>query len=140
MRLKVSYNHGTPPVPTLEHLREAVARSRHVYILLDALDECPADDTRDDVLSAIQTMRQWSLLGLHLLATSQNGGSTTIATMFQLLLDLELDRFVFPKRFDQLTGRPLVVVNDACSSSTNRSNIVDQWYIREELFFTSVGG
>ena len=71
--MKDSYNHGTPPVLTLlEYLRQAVIRSPHVYILLDALDECPADDTRDDMLSAIQTMRQWSLPGLHLLVTSRD--------------------------------------------------------------------
>ena len=72
-RLKDSYNHGTPPVSTLmEYLRQAATRSRHVYILLDALDECPADKTRDDVLSAIQAIRHWSLPGLHLLVTSRD--------------------------------------------------------------------
>ena len=72
-RWKDSYNHSTPPVPTLlEYLQQAVTRSRHVYVLLDALDECPAEDTRDGVLSTIQTMRQWSLPGLHLLVTSRD--------------------------------------------------------------------
>jgi ankyrin repeat domain-containing protein 50 len=56
----------------MEYLRQAATRSRHIYILLDALDECPADNTRDDVLSAIQTIRQWSLPGLHLLITSRD--------------------------------------------------------------------
>lgn len=72
-RLKDSYNHGTPPVTTfMEYLRQAVTCRRHVYLLLDALDECPMGDTRDHVLSTIQTMRQWSLPGLHLLVTSRD--------------------------------------------------------------------
>ncbi|KAK5102777.1 hypothetical protein LTS08_003577 [Lithohypha guttulata] len=72
-KLQDSINHGTPAVPVLmEHLRQAVTRSRHVYILLDALDECPAGNVRRDVLAMIQTMRQWSLPGLHLLVTSRD--------------------------------------------------------------------
>ena len=72
-RLKDSYNNGTPPITTLmENLRQAVTRSHHVYLLLDALDECPVGDTRDYVMSMIQTMRQWSLPGLHLLVTSRD--------------------------------------------------------------------
>lgn len=39
-RLKETYHHSTPQVPMLtEHLRQAVNRCRHVYLLLDALDE-----------------------------------------------------------------------------------------------------
>jgi len=72
-RLKESYNHGTPPVPILlEHLRQAVSRCRHVYILLDALDESPADKSRAEVLLVIETIRQWQLSGLHLLVTSRD--------------------------------------------------------------------
>jgi hypothetical protein len=72
-RLKDSYNHGTPPVPVLlEYLRQAVARSRHIYILLDALDESPVDISRAEVLSVIDTLRQWQLPGLHLLVTSRD--------------------------------------------------------------------
>lgn len=67
-RLKESYNHGTPPVVVLlEYLRQAVTRCRHVYILLDALDESPVEPPRAEVLSMIKTMRQWQLPGLHLL-------------------------------------------------------------------------
>lgn len=73
IRLKDSYKMGTPPVPILmEYLRQAVARSCDVYILLDALDECPVEDSRADVLAMIQTMRQWSLPGLHVLVTSRD--------------------------------------------------------------------
>jgi len=72
-RLKASYNHGIPPVPVLlEYLCQAVTRCRHVYILLDALDESPADSSRAEVLSVIKTIRQWQLPSLHLLVTSQD--------------------------------------------------------------------
>ncbi|RMZ88772.1 hypothetical protein DV736_g3997, partial [Chaetothyriales sp. CBS 134916] len=72
-RLKESYNHGTPPVKVLlEHLRQAVTQCRHVYILLDALDESPPDSSRDKVLSVIETLRQWQLPSLHLLVTSRD--------------------------------------------------------------------
>ena len=72
-RLKDSYSNGTPPVPILmEYLRSAMTRSHDVYLLLDALDECPTGDTRDYVLSTIQTIRQWSLPSLHLLITSRD--------------------------------------------------------------------
>ena len=72
-RLKDSYNYGTPPVTTLmEYLRQAVTRSHHVYLLIDALDECPVGDRRDSALSTIQTIRQWELPGLHLVVTSRD--------------------------------------------------------------------
>lgn len=72
-RLKESYNHGTPPVVVLlEYLRQAVTRCRHIYILLDALDESPVETPRAEVLSMIKTMRQWQLPGLHLLVTSRD--------------------------------------------------------------------
>ncbi|KAI9873943.1 MAG: hypothetical protein M1823_007799, partial [Watsoniomyces obsoletus] len=72
-RLKESYKHGTPPVPVLlEYLRQAVTRCRNVYILLDALDESPAENSRAEVLSLIETLRQWQLSGLHLLVTSRD--------------------------------------------------------------------
>lgn len=71
--LKGSYNQGTPPVPTLlESLRQVVGRSRHVYLLLDALDESPIGSSRDEVLSVIRTIRQWQLPNVHLLVTSRN--------------------------------------------------------------------
>ncbi|RMZ86570.1 hypothetical protein DV736_g6204, partial [Chaetothyriales sp. CBS 134916] len=72
-RLKDSYNHGPPPVQVLlEYLRQAVARCRHIYILLDALDESPEEISRTEVLSVINTLRQWQLPGLHLLVTSRD--------------------------------------------------------------------
>ncbi|OQV11276.1 NACHT domain-containing protein, partial [Cladophialophora immunda] len=72
-QLKASYNYGTPPVHVLlEYLRQAVARCRHIYILLDALDESPEEISRSELLSAINTLRQWQLPGLHLLVTSRD--------------------------------------------------------------------
>ncbi|OAP62723.1 hypothetical protein AYL99_01950 [Fonsecaea erecta] len=72
-RLKDFYNHGTPPVHVLlEYLQQAVARCRHIYILLDALDESPEEISRTEVLSVINNLRQWQLPGLHLLVTSRD--------------------------------------------------------------------
>jgi ankyrin repeat domain-containing protein 50 len=72
-RLKETYHYCTPPVPILsEYLRQAVNRCRHIYLLLDALDESPAETSRADVLSIIGTIRRWQLPGLHLLVTSRN--------------------------------------------------------------------
>lgn len=73
VRLRETSNRGMPPVATLlEYLRQAILRSQHVYLLLDALDESPEEVRRADVLSAIQTMRAWSLPSLHLLVTSRD--------------------------------------------------------------------
>lgn len=72
-RLKEMYNHSTPPIPILtEYLRQAANRCRHIYLLLDALDESPTDTARADVLSIINTIRGWHLPGLHLLVTSRD--------------------------------------------------------------------
>ncbi|KAF7512590.1 hypothetical protein GJ744_000851 [Endocarpon pusillum] len=72
-RLKETYYDSNPPVPILrEYLRQAVNRCRHVYLLLDALDESPADTSRADVLLIIDTILGWQLSGLHLLVTSRD--------------------------------------------------------------------
>lgn len=72
-RLKDLYKNSTPPVPVLlDFLRQAATRCRHVYLLLDALDESPADTSRPEVLSFIETLRCWRLPGLHLLVTSRD--------------------------------------------------------------------
>ncbi|CAI7629206.1 unnamed protein product [Penicillium pancosmium] len=56
-----SYQSGTPHIDTLlASLQKMIQRFSHVYILLDALDEC----TRSE--------RQWDLPGLHLLVTSHD--------------------------------------------------------------------
>ncbi|OAG39695.1 hypothetical protein AYO21_06163 [Fonsecaea monophora] len=85
-RLKDSSNHSTPPVQVfLEYLRQGVARCRNVYILLDALDESPAGNSRLEVLSLIETMRQWQLLGLHLLVTSRDASDIRAYLQFPAL-------------------------------------------------------
>jgi len=71
--LKEAYKDNTPPVLVLvEYLRQALSRCCHAYLLLDALDESPAENSRADVLSLINTIRNWQLPGLHLLATSRD--------------------------------------------------------------------
>ncbi|KAH0834441.1 hypothetical protein FOPE_03553 [Fonsecaea pedrosoi] len=72
-RIRTSSTVATPPTDSLlEHLRDLIRRFHHVYILLDALDECPRYSQRDRVLNALQEMRKWSLPGLHLLVTSRD--------------------------------------------------------------------
>jgi len=71
--LKKSSPNGCPPTATLlEYLRQVITRSQQLYILIDALDECPDDGRRFNVLSVVQTMRQWSLPNLHLIITSRD--------------------------------------------------------------------
>jgi hypothetical protein len=43
-----------------------------IYILIDALDECPQNEERESVLDSIATMRQWSLPALHVLVSSHD--------------------------------------------------------------------
>lgn len=72
-RLRDSYSTGIPPAPVLiAHLGHLIQKFNQVYILLDALDESPRCDQRDQVLNAIETMRKWRLPGLHLLVTSRD--------------------------------------------------------------------
>ncbi|KAK3173425.1 hypothetical protein OEA41_006754 [Lepraria neglecta] len=72
-RLHDSYKAGTPPSPVLiEYLRRLIQRFHQVYIMMDALDESPRNTAREDVLDAIETMRKWSLQGLHLFVTSRD--------------------------------------------------------------------
>ncbi|KAK2752447.1 hypothetical protein FQN54_008109 [Arachnomyces sp. PD_36] len=72
-RLHASYQSGTPPPEVLiEYLRHMIQKFHHVYILLDALDESPRYNQREDVLDALEKMRKWSFPGLHLLVTSRD--------------------------------------------------------------------
>ena len=73
VKLYDSYKTGTPSSRVLiEYLRFLIERFRHVYIMLDALDESPRDGPRGHVLDAVETMRGWALQGLHLLVTSRD--------------------------------------------------------------------
>ena len=72
-RLHESYKHGTPPSPVmLDYLRHLIKRFDHVYIFLDALDESPRSEGREAVLETLESVRHWSLQGLHLLVTSRD--------------------------------------------------------------------
>lgn len=72
-QLYKAYEPGTPPTDALiVYLQRMIKRFHHVYILLDALDESPRYNKRDEVLEAIETIRMWRLPGLHLLVTSRN--------------------------------------------------------------------
>ena len=72
-RLHDSYSMGLPPTAVLmAYLRQLIQKFDQVYILVDALDESPRYDQRDQVLDTIQTMREWHLPGLHLLVTSRD--------------------------------------------------------------------
>ena len=73
LQLQQTYRSGTPPPQALiAYLRRLIERFQDVYIILDALDECPRDGARGDVLDALESIRQWNLQGLHLFVTSRN--------------------------------------------------------------------
>lgn len=86
--LKGSYKDSLPPVPVLLNLIKRIAdRCRHLYIVLDALDESPAGSPREEVLTLIETVRQWRSPGLHLLVTSRD-----IPEIRDLLVDQEVQQ------------------------------------------------
>ena len=64
---------GVPTLPVLAaYLQRVIQRFRHVCIILDALDESPRSISREHVLDALKTMRNWGLQCLHLLVTSRD--------------------------------------------------------------------
>ena len=72
-RLQDSYKISTPPSPVMiQYLRRLIQRFHEVYIMLDALDESPRNGSREDVLDAIEEIREWNLQGLHLFITSRD--------------------------------------------------------------------
>lgn len=72
-QLHESYKTGMPSSPILlEYLRRLIQRFRHVYILLDALDESPRSGPRGYVLETLETMRQWGARHLRLFVTSRD--------------------------------------------------------------------
>lgn len=60
------------PVVILDHLRRLIQKFQHVYVILDALDECPQNGARERVLGTLEIMRKWSVQGLHLFVTSKD--------------------------------------------------------------------
>ena len=72
-RLQATYRNGLPPVGVLrDHVRHAVLRFKNVYIIVDAVDESPRYEKRDQVLEAFGIIRNWALPQLHLLLTSRD--------------------------------------------------------------------
>lgn len=72
-QLHDSYKAGVPPSPILiDYLRRLIQRFRHVYIILDALDESPPNGPRVRVLDALETIRNWGVQCLHLFFTSRD--------------------------------------------------------------------
>jgi ankyrin repeat domain-containing protein 50 len=68
-----SYKSGQPPIPALlDCLRQAIPKFQDVYLVVDALDESPRHEARERVLEALAVLRNWSLRGLHILATSRD--------------------------------------------------------------------
>jgi hypothetical protein len=50
-----------------------------VYLIIDALDECPEEENqRDDLLSMLKTIHGWSQANLHMLLTSRMVPSITV--------------------------------------------------------------
>ncbi|KAJ6086504.1 hypothetical protein N7467_005418 [Penicillium canescens] len=72
-QLHMSYKSGTPPMEALlAYIKRILYRFSDCYILIDAIDESPRDREREGVLTVLQTIRDWSLPGLHLIVTSRD--------------------------------------------------------------------
>ena len=109
-RLHNSYKPGIPSIPvTLDYLHRLIQRFDHVYILLDVLDESPRHQTREPVLDTLETIRNWSLQGLHLLVTSRyeqdihdplDPGPAQKVGMRNVEIDKDIDDFV-SRRLDE---------------------------------------
>jgi ankyrin repeat domain-containing protein 50 len=67
------YRNGVPPVPVLMYtLQRLVQMFDEVYIVVDALDESPRNDRREDVLDVLAKVRNLYIRGLHILVTSRD--------------------------------------------------------------------
>lgn len=56
----------------LDCLRRISRSFKHTYIIIDALDESPRNEHRQDVLDVLTTMRRWVEPTIHLLVTSRD--------------------------------------------------------------------
>jgi hypothetical protein len=65
-------NHTPPDQAVLACLQKLVQEFCDVYIILDALDECPRGKSQRAVCQAINDIRGWSEPRLHLLVTSRD--------------------------------------------------------------------
>ncbi|KAJ5157603.1 NACHT nucleoside triphosphatase [Penicillium canariense] len=74
-QLNYTSKSGTTPLDVddpIACLHRVAQRFPKIYILLDALDECPHHKERETVLAFIATVRQWGLPALHILVTSHD--------------------------------------------------------------------
>ena len=73
LQLYEAYISGTPPNATLlAYLQRLIGRFSRTYIFLDALDECPRTEGREDLLETLQEVREWSAPGVRLFVTSRD--------------------------------------------------------------------
>ena len=71
-QLYASYGSVTPPrYALMDCLGEIAQEFQDVYIVLDALDECPRDQ-RHTMLQVLVELNSWSKSGIHILATSRD--------------------------------------------------------------------
>ncbi|KAI0309353.1 hypothetical protein OF83DRAFT_1045488, partial [Amylostereum chailletii] len=70
-----SRNHTGTVEPSIAELNECVKHMfsvfGEVFVILDALDECPMHTERTKVLDMVQNIMSWKLRGLHLCITSR---------------------------------------------------------------------
>jgi hypothetical protein len=78
-----------PDLETLENtLRASIADFENVYLIIDALDECPeVDDERQTLLASLLRIHGWEETNLHLLLTSRK--EKTIYDEIRPLFDSE---------------------------------------------------
>lgn len=109
-RLHDSFKPGQPTSSVLtDYLRRLIQRFRHVYIILDALDEIPRNGAREDVLDRLDIMQNWSLTGLHLLVTSRDFSDirSSLSLSFDQEvkmrnagIDKDIENFIFSRLHD----------------------------------------
>jgi hypothetical protein len=57
----------------LAMLKEVIAGFQDLYLVIDALDECPrSDGQREALLDLLRDIRSWKIPSLHILVTSRN--------------------------------------------------------------------
>ena len=72
-QLHEAYKSGTPPSTVLlAYLRRLIGRFHHAYIFVDALDECPQTEGREDVLTTLKEIDGWDGPDVHLFVTSRD--------------------------------------------------------------------
>ena len=91
----------------LSALRETMDSFEHVYVIVDAIDECPYGSPREEVCKALTAMEKWDMPQLHLLVTSRN----------------EVD---IRKQIEPFSQQQLSIQNEALNADIQK-------YIREHL-------